>query len=104
MQKVSTEKYFEGSNFLKAKDLQKAETTATIDKFEEIKTRLGERPILRLRGFDFPLGLNSTNLQFLIEKYGDDADKWTGKKVILYKVKTTDPSQGGKEVDGIRIK
>src|SRR5436309_2687826 len=102
--KVNREKYFDSAKFLKAADLPKGETVCTIEKFEEVTTRLGLRPLLRLKGYEMPLGLNATNIDAIIEKHGDDADKWIGKKITIYKVKTTDPSQGGKEVDGLRIK
>lgn len=100
---VNREKYFDASKALKAADIKK-EQKVTILKFEEVTTKLGLRPILRLKGFEAPLYINATNIDTLINKFGEDSDKWAGKSVTLYKVKTTDPSQGGKEVDGIRIK
>lgn len=104
MSKVKREKYFDAAKFLKAEDFPKGETQVTIEKFEEITTRLGLRPLLRLKGYDSPLGLNSTNLDALCDKFGEESDKWSNKKIIVYKVKTTNPSAGGKEVDGLRIK
>lgn len=101
---INREKYFDSAKFLKADDFKKGETVVKIEAFEEVTTRLGLRPLLRLKGYEMPLGLNATNIDALIKKYGDDSDKWKGKTLTVYKVKTTDPSQGGKEVDGLRIK
>lgn len=97
-------KYFDGGQFLKAVDFKKGETVAEVEWFEEIKTSISEHsPALRLKGYEAPFGLNSTNMKFMIEKYGDNSDKWTKKKVTIYKVKTTNPSTK-KEVDGLRLK
>lgn len=99
---ISKESYFESAKFLKAKDV-KSGTIFTIDKFEEIKTRLGTRPCLRLKGVDMPFGLNATNLDTLIEKFGDNELKYPGKRIKLMVVATTNPSDGGKATKGLRI-
>jgi hypothetical protein len=39
----------------------------------------------------------------MIEKYGDDATEWEGKKITFSKVKAPNPQLGGKEVDALRI-
>jgi hypothetical protein len=99
--RIAKDKYFQAAEFLKAEDIKNGQIV-TIEKFEEIKTRLGIRPILRLKGFEVPFGLNATNLQHLIDKIGDDTDKWPGKKLTMQKVKANNP-QTGKLVDSIRI-
>lgn len=100
--KVSRESFFDSAKFLKAADIKDGQQF-TVEKFETAKTRLGNRPLLRLKNVEVPLGLNATNFDKMVEKYGDDADKWSGKRITLRKVKTNNPQQGGKEVDGIRI-
>lgn len=104
MPEINREKYFDSAKFLHAADFKKGETKVIIEAFEEVTTRLGLRPILRLKGYEAPLGLNATNIDALISRHGNNSDKWAGKPLTVYKVKTTDPSQGGKEVDGLRIK
>ena len=99
---IDRNRYFEGGKFLKAADVKDG-TKFTIDKFEEIKTRIGLRPILRLVGVEVPLGLNATNLDQLVELYGENEKKWNGKKITLRLVETTNPQQGGKVCTGIRI-
>ena len=99
---INRESYFEGGKFLKAADV-KSGARLTIEKFEEIKTRIGLRPILRIAGVETPLGLNATNLDALIEKFGDDEKKWPGKKFRILIVDTTNPQNGGKPCKGIRI-
>jgi len=104
MGKVDRGAYFQGGNFLKADDVRPA-TKYTITGFEAIKTRISElpRPILRFKETDKPFGLNATNFDKMVEKYGDDTDDWEGKKITFTKVKAPNPQLGGKEVDALRI-
>lgn len=100
--KVNRDKYdMGGGKFLKA-NMVKDHAIFTIDKFEELQTRLGVRPVLRLKGVDEPFGLNATNLDWMIDKYGDDSDKWINKKIRIGKVRVNNP-QTGKMQDGLRI-
>jgi hypothetical protein len=101
MAKIDRSKYFEGGNFLKAEDVKNGQSF-TIEKFEEASTQLGIRPILRLKGQDKPFGLNATNLDKLVEKFGDEADKWAGKRIQFTKTRANNP-QTHKEVDALRI-
>jgi hypothetical protein len=102
MPKVKRSDYFEGGSFLRADDVRPG-SKYTIVSFESIKTRIGSRPILRLKETDKPFGLNATNFDTLIERYGDDTDNWKGKKITFNKVKAPNPQLGGKEVDALRI-
>jgi hypothetical protein len=58
--------------------------------------RLGPcRPILRLKESDKPLGLNATNFDRMLSKFGDDADKWAGKKItLIHEAGVNNPSTG----------
>jgi hypothetical protein len=94
-------KYFEGGNFLKADDVKDGQIVV-VEKFEEATTRLGVRPILRLKGIESPLGLNATNFDKMVEKYGDKESAWAGKKIKLVLVRANNP-QTNKEQDAIRI-
>jgi len=100
--KLDRSQFFQGGAFLKASDVRPG-TKYTIVKFDAIKTRIGLRPILRLKETELPFGLNATNFDKMVEKYGDDADNWEGKKIAFNKVKATKPQLGGKEVDALRI-
>lgn len=101
--KAKREKYFPGANFLKASDIED-ESVYTVLGFEEIKTRISDepRPVLRLKGEEKPLGLNATNFDKMIEKFGDETEKWKSKRITLMLVRARNP-QTGKEQDAIRI-
>jgi hypothetical protein len=94
-------KYFQGGEFLKADDIKDGQFVI-VEKFEEANTKLGTRPVLRLKGMEKPLGLNATNFDKMIEKFGEKESTWTGKKIKLSLVKANNP-QTGKEQDAIRI-
>jgi hypothetical protein len=94
--------YFKGGNFLKAAAIKHGQF-AIVEGFEEAKTRLGTRPILRLRGFEEPFGLNATNYDKMVERFGEEEKKWAGKKIKLLITQAPNPSQGGKMQPAIRI-
>ena len=97
-------KYFDTRPFLKGGDI-KSGAKVTIEKFEEIKTRVSEkpRPCLRLKGYEAPLGLNVTNFNRMLEKFGENIDKWKGKQITLKVISAPNPSDNGKETKAIRI-
>lgn len=96
------EKYFQSGSFLKAEDVKSGQLF-TVDKFEEITTRLGTRPCLRLKGVDMPLGLNATNFDKMIEKFGEKEKDWENKKIRLIIVQAPNPSKDGKIGPALRI-
>lgn len=102
--KVSKSDFFESATFLKGSDI-KDNTQVTIESFETAKTKISEkpRPILRLKGYEFPMGLNVTNFNKMVEKFGDDTKNWVGKKIVLRRVMAPNPQNGGKETPAIRI-
>ena len=102
MAKLDRTIYFQGGNFLKVEDVRPGEKYTVVE-FQEAKTRIGIRPILRFKEVDKPFGLNATNFDKMIEKYGDNSDNWKGKKITFSKVRATNPQLGGKEVDALRI-
>ena len=103
-------KYFQGGNFLKpdSKDddgdtIIKDGMLATVEEFSEAKTRIGTRPIIRLKGIEQPFGLNATNFDKMIEKFGENEKNWAGKKIRLRIIMAPNPQKGGKEQPAIRI-
>lgn len=48
-----------------------------------------------------PLALNATNCKTIAALYGNDTDKWAGKKITLYPTTTT---MGGDTVECIRVR
>lgn len=91
--------FFQG--FIRADDL-KAGQLLKIISFERTKTRNGVQPSLRVEGQDKPLSLNATNLDFLIESFGNDEGKWPGK-TIKVKLEPVENFKTGKFVTGIRL-
>jgi len=94
--------YFQGGNFLKAGDFKNGQIVI-IEEFSEAKTRLGTRPILRLKGFEQPFGLNATNYDFLADKFGEVEKNWAGKRVKIAITTAPNPSQGGKVGPAVRL-
>lgn len=94
--------YFQGGNFLKAPDVKDGQTF-TVEKFDDAKTRIGTRALLRLVGVEKPFGLNATNYDKMVEKFGEDEKKWAGKKIRLVHAFAPNPQQGGKETKTLRI-
>jgi hypothetical protein len=99
---IDRDKYFQGGNFLKAKDFKDGQQVI-VTQFEEVKTRIGTRPVLRLQGFEAPLGLNATNMDKMIEKYGNNEKTWAGKRIRISIIMAPNPSKGGKEGPAVRI-
>jgi hypothetical protein len=102
MAKYKREDFFESTLFLKAEDIKNGQHFV-VESFEAAKTRIGTRPILRLKGQDKPFGLNATNWDKMVEKFGDDQDNWPGKKISLIKVQAPNPSKGGKLGPALRV-
>jgi hypothetical protein len=100
---IDREKYA-GNDIIRVDDVKSGQS-ATIDWFQEIKTTLKDRPVQpAVQLSEFPgkyLALNTTNLDTLIEKFGNEEDKWKGKKIKLVIVQTQKPD--GTPAKGIRI-
>lgn len=103
MAKANHSEFFDSKPFLKGTDIKK-DTQVTVEAFDKVKTRISEkpRPCLRLKGFEAPLGLNVTNFNRMIEKFGDDTDNWIGKRITLKRVLVNNP-QTKQEQAAIRI-
>lgn len=101
MPKFIRDEFFEGGKFLKVDDVKDGQIF-TIEVFEKITSRIGDRPLIRFKNVEQPFGLNATNADKLVELFGDDTDDWEGKKIKLIKVRARNP-QLGKEVDALRI-
>lgn len=103
-------RYFQGGNFLKpdSKDddgdtIVKDGMMVTVEEFSEAKTRIGTRPILRLKGIDQPFGLNATNFDKMVEKFGESEKNWAGKKIRLRVIQAPNPQNQNKMQAAIRI-
>lgn len=59
------------------------------------------KPVLRFRDVEQGLVLNRTNASVLADAFGEEADDWIGKPVILFRAKT---EFQGKEVDCVRLR
>src|SRR5882672_10468145 len=96
------DKYFQSGAWLKAKDVKNGQLLL-IEEFGEAKTKIGLRPYVKFKGFESPFGLNATNFDQLVAKFGDNEKNWEGKKVKVSIVKVQNPSAGGKVQDSIRF-
>ena len=60
------------------------------------------KPVLYFKDVEKGLVLNKTNANAISDQYGDDSAEWFGQPLILFKIKTNDPS--GKMVDAVRCR
>src|SRR5271155_5482233 len=95
---------YAGDAVIRAKDVKNGQVV-TIDWFKEMKSSLRDKPMqpaLQLSEFpDALLPLNVTNLDALLDKFGEDEEKWKGKKIKLMVVSVNTPE--GEPTKGIRI-
>lgn len=95
------------SKNLKAADLNGREVRVVMDRvelqdFQNRKTGALERKyVLYFEGKEKGLVLNKTNLNTIVDYYGDESDHWAGQPVILYE---TTVEFEGKRTPTIRIK
>jgi hypothetical protein len=93
-------------DYLFAGDLQGRDVTVEIESVEagELVGSGGKKtrkPVARFRGKNKPLGLCATNCKTIAKLYGDDTDKWIGKRITLYPTTT---SLAGETVECIRVR
>lgn len=69
---------------------------------EEIGQSKTTKRVLYLGGHDIGLPLIPTNLRYLAEKLGGDADQWVGTRVELFLADTQNPQ--GKACKGVRVR
>lgn len=89
------------SEYLKAADLQGREAAVVISqvKFEKMDGK--DRAVLFFLGKTKGLMLNKTNINNIVQLYGEETNDWNGKEIVLY------PSMvdyQGKSVEAIRVK
>ena len=88
---VDPNKFSKARPKIEVTDLEDGDyVVATVAKYDEVAQDFeGERrvtPALTFREFgEKVLWLNKTQMQYLVERLGNDADKWTGKRVPLVK-------------------
>lgn len=95
------EMYPSNSKFLKAEDLKNREVTVQIESHEVAQFDNGNKIVLKFKGKEKGLTLNKTNAMRIADAYGEDAEGWAGKEIIMYPDKT---DFGGKMVDCIRVR
>ena len=94
---------YAGDKVLRHTDFKNGQVV-TILAFVEIRSTLRGREVqagLRLEGFDPLLPLNTTNLDYLLDKLGEDEQKWRYKKVKINLVDVEDPD--GNPAIGVRL-
>lgn len=93
--------------YLSAKDMVGQRVLATLDvcqieEFENKTTGVTDtRPVVYFEDLDQGMVLNKTNLKVLAREFGEETERWKGRRVLVttHKVKTP----AGAEVDGLRI-
>lgn len=93
-----------GTQYLKTSDVKNGQKL-TIEKVEYVASKFeksGKKLGVFFKGFDLPLGLNATNFDYLVDKFGTDTDKWIGKTIAI-SIEPVKDFTSGKEVDGIRF-
>lgn len=97
-----TDIYQSNSNYLKAQDLPAGREIPVIVASYEV-TELDGKPkiVLSFQGKEKTLVLNKTNAAAIAHVYGDDADHWNGKQILLYSTKV---DYAGQMVDAIRVR
>jgi hypothetical protein len=79
---------FTRGQFLNADDLKDKSVVTIKDVVPYVFDRM-DRLKLMLEGIDDKaLPLNSTNIKRMIDKFGDESDKWIGKKITITKTKS----------------
>ncbi len=82
------------------------DVTVTISKVEAKKLRNGSskantKPVLYFQGKEKGMACNKTNGKTIAAMYGNDVEKWVGKRITLYATTTT---FGSDTVECIRIR
>ncbi|HZN64400.1 MAG TPA: hypothetical protein VFB66_03810 [Tepidisphaeraceae bacterium] len=97
------------SDWTRSWDLGGEERTVTITKVaageleDPRRKKKDKKPVISMKGWPKPLALNKTNARTIAGMYGNQVEKWVGKRVTLYTDQTRDPSSG-QNVDCIRIR
>ncbi len=89
------------SSWLKATDLQGREVLVKIDGVSVAEFDDGEKPAITFSGKEKGMVLNNTNGLVLCDAFGDDAEGWVGKEVLLYPDRT---NYQGQMVDCLRLR
>lgn len=102
---IQTPQGGEFSDFIKPEDLGKTgEAVAKINSPHRMIESTAQAVIdLAIGKKTYSFGLNKTNAKRLIEKFGDNTDKWVGKSVTLIRVMANNPKTKT-EVPAIRVK
>ncbi len=90
------------SRYLKAVDIGKRGICCTIKDGEMAEMPDGQKKaILYFEEVGKGLVMNKTNTDTLADEYGDDMERWIGKRIELITVKVT---VNGEQRDGIRVR
>lgn len=92
--------------FLKAPDLKGRKIAVriesyTVEDFKDFSGTSKRQIVLKFHGAQKVLGLNKINTKMIASMYGEEADDWIGKEVLLFPSKTQNAT--GAIVDCIRI-
>ena len=96
-----------GNTYLKAEDIKQGqEVTLTIDRIEQEQISRDDgseqqKLVCYFRGKEKGLVLNNTNIDVLIDTYGDDTDALAGKTIVLYR---TTAQFKGQTVPALRLR
>lgn len=86
--------FTEGDKTFTMKKVQRGELTAA-------GGRKSKKPVIYFREIDKGFALNATNGKTIAALYGPMVEDWEGKKITLYRSRTT---MGSEEVDCVRVR
>jgi len=90
MAKIYKKRESVGSFLKKGEDIKEGDIVEIANEGEQIEGEYGTQNIFSLKlqnGNEGNVSFNQTTINGLIDAYGEDAEKWIGKKVKVLKVK-----------------
>ena len=90
MAKIYKKRESVGSFLKKGEDIKEGDIVEIANEGEQVEGEYGTQNIFSLKlqnGNEGNVSFNQTSINGLIDAYGEDAEKWIGKKVKVLKVK-----------------
>jgi hypothetical protein len=89
------------SRYLKAADLKGSDDKVVIGQVQMETISAEAQPVVYFQGKEKGLVLNKTNMETIVNMFGDETDHWIGKAITLFSTKV---DFKGERKDAIRIR